>query len=315
MSLNQLWECKSTLSNVCYGSLSAEVQKRKGRTTAQKLIALRSRRRYPNVSRKTTAFIYRSSALEQSDAGGGIGRYVCRLCVCNVTLHVHFHGPYFDQFLWLAPDLGIRLHGDGLEPLRERCRLFVEVSDMIADLIHGQWVLLGASFILMLMFWKCTKFMIMLALPTTDSTHHCCLLGCQYLYLFDRSLNFFHIFRMFNWALMILSSFHILFYSIYLNSILFFFLCSCCIFVGALSAHPTVSCLVQMNLNIMKVVMSVPWLHFPSASAITWLCHMPSWSPSPVLCFTWLTPLFKFLFSTAPIQIRWSKSKQEINEK
>lgn len=31
---------------------------------------------------------------------------------------------------------------DGLERPRERCRIFVEVTHMIADLIHGHWVLL-----------------------------------------------------------------------------------------------------------------------------------------------------------------------------
>lgn len=38
--------------------------------------------------------------------------------------------------------MGICLHRDGLERPGERCRFFMEVSGMIADLIHGHWVVL-----------------------------------------------------------------------------------------------------------------------------------------------------------------------------
>lgn len=143
-SLNQPRECKSTLSNARSGSLRPEVQKRKVRTTALKLIALRSHRRYPNVSHKSTAFIYRSSALEQSDAEEGIGRNACRLFLCNVTLHVHFHAPLFwpipltepwlrDLVAWRRP---LNAQGSNV------AFFFVEASDMMADLIHGHCVLL-----------------------------------------------------------------------------------------------------------------------------------------------------------------------------
>lgn len=139
-SLNQLWVCKSTLNNVCSSSWRCKAQGPHHCTEAHRIKV--ADQRYPNVSHKRAVFIYRSSALEQSNAGSRIGKNACRLCLRNVTLHVHFHGPYFDQFLWLSPGSGICLLGDGLKRPRELWRIFVEVTDMIADLIHGHWVLL-----------------------------------------------------------------------------------------------------------------------------------------------------------------------------